>query len=66
MNNSNRYDVETLARQHQKEISDELAARQLLKQSKMNLREVVHPKVGILRLAPIIILVTLLLLYFFH
>ncbi len=66
MNNSNRYDVETLARQHQKEISDELATRRLLKQSQANLPGVAHPHVRILRLAPLVALLALLLLYFLH
>ncbi len=66
MNNSNRYDVETLARQHQKEISDELAARHLLKESGLSSPNTARSRATLLRLVPVVVLAALLLLYFFH
>lgn len=65
MNASNRFGMETLARQHQAEISKELATRHLLRESKANMSAGAKSKQMFLRLSPVVVL-TVLLLYFLH
>jgi ribulose-5-phosphate 4-epimerase/fuculose-1-phosphate aldolase len=65
MNASNRFGMETIARQHQAEVSKELATRHLLKESKGNMSARVKSQQMFLRLSPVVVL-TALLLYFLH
>ena len=66
MNTSNRFGMETVARQHQKEISDELATLHLLKEARLSMPKTVKSRRMLLRFVPTIIVLSLLLLYFFH
>lgn len=65
MNTSNRFGIETIARQHQAEISKELATRQLLKKARENMSAGEKSVALAIRLSPVFIL-TFLLLYFLH
>ena len=65
MNASNRFGMETIARQHQAEIAKDLATRHLLKQSNENRPAGVKSKQMFMRLSPVVVL-TVLLLYFLH
>jgi hypothetical protein len=65
MNASNRFGMETIARQHQAEISKELATHHLLKESKRNMSARAKSQQMFLRLSPVVVL-TALLLYFLH
>lgn len=66
MNTSNRFNIETVARQSQAEISKDLATRHLLKEASLSMLGSTKPKRMVLRLASIILLLFLLLLYFLH
>jgi len=65
MNASNRFNMETIARQHQAEISKELATSHLLKEGNANMPAGAKSKQMFLRLSPVVVL-TVLLLYFLH
>ena len=65
MNASNRFGIETIARQHQAEISKELAARQLLRSARESMSVGKRSVRLAFRLSPVFIL-TFLLLYFLH
>lgn len=65
MNASNRFGIETIARQHQAEISKELATRQLLRSARENIFTGKRTVRLAFRLSPVFIL-TFLLLYFLH
>ena len=65
MNASNRFGIETIARQHQAEISKELITRDLLRKARGNMSAGGRSVSFALRLSPIFIL-TFLLLYFLH
>jgi hypothetical protein len=53
-----------LAEEHQREISRELANRNLLKEAGLNIFRITKPKRMIFQLAPTIIILSLLLFYF--
>jgi hypothetical protein len=65
MNASNRFGIETIARQHQAEISRELATRQLIRKARENMSTGGRSISVVLRMSPVFIL-TFLLLYFLH
>ena len=65
MNASNRFGIESMARQHQAEISKELATRHLLRKAREDMSAAEKSAVRALRLSPVFIL-TFLLLYFLH
>jgi hypothetical protein len=66
MNPNNWFDMENFARERQREIENELATRRLLKEAGLNLPKNARSKRIWLRFVPVFVLLTLLLLYFFH
>jgi hypothetical protein len=64
MNTSNRFNIETIARQHQAEIEKELATRHLLKESKLNTFGLTKSRRMVLRYTSVIIILSWLLVHF--